>query len=89
MRDISDVTDIEKLIKKIDSISDEEEIGAVQRITYVIIICEYLMLPKERRNSENIKTEVILSSQIGQGIISLLLDKLNVGHAKKKISVSK
>ena len=32
MRDISDVTDIEKLIKKMDSIL--EEIGAVQRITY-------------------------------------------------------
>ena len=34
MRDISDVTDIEKLIKKMDSILEEEEIGAVQRITY-------------------------------------------------------
>ena len=43
------------------------------------------MLPNERRNSENIKTEVILSSQIGQGIITPLLDKLNVGHAKKKV----
>ena len=32
-RNISDVTDIEKLIKKMDSISEEVEIRAVQRIT--------------------------------------------------------
>ena len=34
MRDISDVADIEKLINKMNTISEKEEIGAVQRITY-------------------------------------------------------
>ena len=34
MRDNLDVADIEKLIKKLDSVSEEEEIGAVQRIAY-------------------------------------------------------
>ena len=42
------------------------------------------MLPSAKKNSEHIKTEVILTSQIGQGILYPLLDKLNVDMQKRR-----
>ena len=78
MRGISDVTDIEKLIKKMDSISEEEEIGAVQRITYADVT-----KGKEKFREYQNRCDIKQSNRTGY--IAPLLDKLNVGHVKKKV----
>ena len=66
MRDILDVADIEKLIKKMDSISEEEEIGAVQRITYADVTKGKDKF-REYQNRGDIKQSRIISD-----IVSLL-----------------
>ena len=78
MRDISDVTDIEKLIKRMDSISEEEEIGAVQRITNADV-----NKGKEKFREYQNRGDIKQSNRTGYN--NPLLDKLNVGRAKKKV----
>ena len=59
-----------------DSISEEEEIGAVQRITYADVTKGKEKF-REYQNRGDIKQS---------NIAPPLLDKLNVGHVKKKVT---